>query len=202
MSAQLGFIIEPKGTTPKIFNQIHDRGVLEVQNADHLALLKARPLDADAAFTYAPGLELSAFSADCIPLLFHSPNVIAAVHSGWRGTMKGVVPALLDRIKTETKDLRVAIGPCIRGCCFEVREDFITAFKENHHPIERYLDKRNGSIYCRLPELLIETQLGALSPDRIDTTQLRCTVCSQPRLPSFRRNKSTDPHIRAWIRRD
>ncbi len=201
MTAEWGFSIEPKGKTQKLINQIHDRGVLEVEDAAHLAALKKRPLDADAAYTWEPGLELSAYSADCIPLLFYSPNVVAAVHSGWRGTMKGVVPALLERIGREKTDLRVVIGPCIGGCCFEVREDFITAMKENHHPIEKYLDKRGDSIYCRLPELLIETQLKEIPKDRIDTTALRCTVCSQPRLPSFRRNKSTDPQIRAWIRR-
>jgi polyphenol oxidase len=202
MKATWGFSIEARGKTAKLFNQIHDKGIVEVDDEAHADYLRARPPDADAAFTRTPGVELSAFSADCIPLLFHSPQVVAAVHSGWRGTMRGVVPALLERLAPESADLRVVIGPCIRGCCFEVREDFVTAMKESGQPIERYLEKRDGSLYCRLPELLIETQLSGIPKDRIDTSQLRCTVCSQPRLPSFRRNKSTDPHIRAWVRLD
>ena len=48
----------------------------------------------------------------------------------------------------------------------------------------------------------IETQLASIPGARIDTSALRCTKCSQPRLPSFRRNQSTDPNLRAWIRRD
>jgi len=201
MSVRYGFSIEPRGTTQKLFNQIHNKGVLEVRDAAHADKLRARPMDADAAITYAQGVELSAFSADCIPLLIYSPNVVAAIHSGWRGTMHRVVPEVLGRLKGE-KDLRVVIGPCIRGCCFEVREDFVTAMKETGHPIESFLETRGDSLYCRLPELLIQTQLGPIPKDRIDLTELRCTVCSQPRLPSYRRNKSTDPHIRAWIRRD
>lgn len=200
MSVRYGFTVEPRGVTQKLFNQIHNKGVVEVKDAGHADRLRARPTDADAALTYAEGVELSAFSADCIPVLIYSPNVVAAVHSGWRGTMHGVVPEVLSRLKHET-DLRVVIGPCIRGCCFEVRQDFVTAMKEMGRPIERYLETRGESLYCRLPELLIETQLEGIPKDRIDTTELRCTVCSQPRLPSFRRNKSTDPHIRAWIRR-
>jgi polyphenol oxidase len=200
MKTKFGFAIEPRGTTKKLFNQVHGKTVHEVRDAEHAEALRCSPPDGDAAFTRAKGVELSAFSADCIPLVFHSPRLVAVVHSGWRGTMQGVTTALLDKLGDEASDLSCAIGPCIRGCCFEVRQDFVTAMKEAGRPIEKYLERRNGSLYCLLPELLIETQLAAFPKDRIDTSALRCTVCSQPRLPSFRRNKSTDPHIRVWAR--
>ncbi len=80
----------------------------------------------DALITQLPDLALTVSTADCLPILIHDParRAVAAVHAGWRGTSQRIVARALDAMQegygTNPGDCRAAIGPGIRGCCFEV----------------------------------------------------------------------------------
>jgi polyphenol oxidase len=80
----------------------------------------------DALITRLPGVALVVSTADCLPILIHDPvrRAVAAVHAGWRGTAKRIPARALDAMReaygTDPADCRAAIGPGIRGCCFEV----------------------------------------------------------------------------------
>jgi hypothetical protein len=80
----------------------------------------------DALITQLPGLALVVSTADCLPILVHDPvrRAVAAVHAGWRGTAQRIAAqalrAMRDAYGTDPSDCRAAIGPGIRGCCFEV----------------------------------------------------------------------------------
>ena len=111
--------------------QVHGKGVLRVDPAlvgregFPQALLDER-YEYDALITNLPGLALVVTTADCMPLLIHDPvrGAVAAVHAGWRSTAKRIaaeaIRALREAYGTDPADCRVAIGPAIRGCCFEV----------------------------------------------------------------------------------
>lgn len=105
--------------------QVHGARVVEVTAAGHHA-------DCDALVTRTPGLVLAVTTADCMALLFHAPGVVGAVHSGWRGTAEAMpVTALaaVCRLAGCAPDtVRVAIGPAIRGCCYEVGEEVAARF--------------------------------------------------------------------------
>ncbi|MBQ1281354.1 MAG: peptidoglycan editing factor PgeF [Oscillospiraceae bacterium] len=83
----------------------------------------------DGIVTNEPGVALTAFSADCTPILLHDPvkHAIAAVHSGWRGTAAGIVKVAVETLTaeygTDPADVIAAIGPCIGPCCFETHRD-------------------------------------------------------------------------------
>ena len=204
MFPSYGFTVEPKGATEKLFRQVHGRAVVEVKDSSHAALLRAAPPDADAAFTRAKGLELSEFSADCVPLLFFGADAndpVAACHSGWRGSAQGIGAATLAALDVPIDRVHLVMGPCIRGCCFAVREDFVEAFRSHGHAVERWLEARGGLQYFHLDRFLLEETFAAIAPERRHLEALRCTVCTSPRLPSYRRDGHTDPTIRAWIRR-
>ena len=85
--------------------------------------------DADGLICSQPGLCLTVFSADCIPVLLYDPveRVIGAVHAGWRGTALGAVHrAVLDMIShygCRSSNILAAIGPGISSCCFETHQD-------------------------------------------------------------------------------
>ena len=105
--------------------QVHGTRVVEVSAPGH------HP-ECDALLTTVPGLALAVTTADCMALLFSAPGAVAAAHAGWRGTELGMpqaaLAALLARTGCAPSDITVHIGPCIRGCCYEVGEEVASRF--------------------------------------------------------------------------
>lgn len=111
-------------------NQVHGDDVRVVTSADWKSdLYEKVSYEADGLMTATPGVTLVVFSADCLPVLLYDPvrKVVAAVHSGWRGTVAGVVPKAVQRMcdvyGSRAEDILAAIGPGISQCCFETHED-------------------------------------------------------------------------------
>jgi len=111
-------------------HQVHGALVRSVTQAD----VQSDPAlpgmeEADGLITDQPGVCLTVFSADCIPILFYDPRcrVIAAAHAGWRGTAAGIaeqtVQALVRGYGCDPADILAAIGPGIGPCCFETHAD-------------------------------------------------------------------------------
>lgn len=90
----------------------------------------------DALITNEPGLALTAFFADCVPVFFLDPikKTIALAHAGWKGTVAKIaaktVKALAEAYGTDTQDLLVAIGPSIGPCHYEVDSPVMEKVKE------------------------------------------------------------------------
>ncbi|HEY6196703.1 MAG TPA: peptidoglycan editing factor PgeF [Candidatus Eisenbacteria bacterium] len=105
--------------------QVHGTRVVAVTAPGH------HP-ECDALVTRTPGVVLAVTTADCMALLYRAPGVVAAAHSGWRGTAGGMPVAALEavcRLAGCAPDaVSVAIGPAIRGCCYEVGEDVASHF--------------------------------------------------------------------------
>lgn len=91
-------------------------------------------LKGDALATSSPDLLLAIQTADCIPILLVDPRhrAVAAVHSGWRGTLARIAAKTLGRMQmefsTRPADVLAAIGPGIGQCCYEVGPDVIKEF--------------------------------------------------------------------------
>ncbi len=118
--------------------QVHGDGVLTVtedlvSRRGFPGVLLDERYEYDALVTNLPDLALVVSTADCLPLLIHDPvhAVVAAVHAGWRSTAKRIAARALESMATaygtDPKDCRVAIGPGIRGCCYEVGEEVTRA---------------------------------------------------------------------------
>jgi YfiH family protein len=90
--------------------------------------------DVDGLITNEPGLVLTTFYADCVPLFFVDPvhMAIGLSHSGWRGTVNRMgrvtIRAMHENFGTEPSDLICAIGPSICMDCYEVSEDVADEF--------------------------------------------------------------------------
>ena len=77
-------------------------------------------------------------TADCPTIVFSSAdqNLIAIIHSGWKGCRVAIVPQAVAMIKEksksliEPKDLFVGIFPGICKKCYEVRDDVGRQFKQ------------------------------------------------------------------------
>lgn len=78
----------------------------------------------DALFTDQPSLALAAQGADCVPLALASADGwIAAVHSGWRGLVVGVVASTVEALAAagcDVNTLQAHLGPSICGGCYAV----------------------------------------------------------------------------------
>lgn len=110
--------------------QVHGDTVRVVTTADiRHDLCDDVEYEADGLVTDIPGVALTIFSADCIPILLYDPErrVIAAVHAGWRGTALGIAARAAEKMAAVygcvPSDLRAAIGPGISSCCFETLAD-------------------------------------------------------------------------------
>ncbi len=198
-SIRWGFAIEAKGKTAPLFTQVHGNHLIEIIDPSvHRQTLAA----ADGGFSFKSGVEISVFTADCFPLLFFTDQKIAAVHAGWRGSLAGIAREATHRLGLKGGDYHLVMGPALLDCCFEVKEDFVDSFKSKGRNIDAYLESREAKLYFHHDRFVIEEELKEIPPRAIHAEMRICTFCSSTTLPSYRRNKGTDPRIRSWIVRD
>lgn len=90
--------------------------------------------DTDALITKEPGLILSIYTADCLPVFIFDPATpaIGLAHAGWRGTLQGIAAKTLEKMminfQTIPAQCWVAIGPAIGTECFTVAENVAEQF--------------------------------------------------------------------------
>lgn len=111
----------------------------------------------DALTTNLRGVCLCISTADCIPILLYDKRhrSVAAVHAGWRGTVKGIVSHTLHRMRslygTDGADVSAVIGPGISPEAFEVGDEVYEAFRAAGFPMDR-IAKRPAKWHIDLPE--------------------------------------------------
>jgi YfiH family protein len=191
--------------------QIHSATVHRVDAAS------AHPVAGDGIITNTAGLLLAIKTADCVPLLVADVKrrVVGAFHAGWRGTVARVVEKGVGEMRRQfgsaPRDLRAAIGPCIRKCCYsvgaEVQAEFESQFSYAHELFEEVFD--SNAIHIKYPLLFLNQSApghGELGPeihfdlvaanrrqlevagvrqDRITVTD-GCTACNTARFFSHR----------------
>ncbi len=96
----------------------------------------------DALVTDLPGVAIGVRTADCVPILLHDPqnHVIAAIHSGWKGTVRKIamktVRVMAARFNSRPEDIIAAIGPAIGPGSFQVGEEVVAKFKDAGFPLD------------------------------------------------------------------
>ena len=164
--------------------------------------------DIDGLITNVPGLCLTTFYADCVPLFVVDPvhKAIGLSHSGWRGTVAKMGQVTLDRMKetfgTKAEDVVVAIGPSICQKCYEVSEDVIIEFQ--NHFNEKWWDslyykKENGRYQLNLWKAneIIFLESG-VKQESIAVTNV-CTNCNSELLWSHRATKGERGSLAAFM---
>ena len=155
------------------------------------------PLTADAEFDGLvcdrPGPVLGAFAADCIPMLFADPvaRVCGAAHAGWRGTVAGIatnVVARMQELGAKPENLRVALGPSIGPCCFEVGPEVVDEFRAELGDVPGMVVKgpHKDHLDLRVATRAILERAG-VKPEHIDDRP-PCTKCEGGRFFSYRRD--------------
>lgn len=92
-------------------------------------------LAGDGMVTDVPGILLGILTADCLPVILvdRKRRAVGVFHAGWRGTVKRIVEKGVGEMHrwfgTDPGDLKAAIGPGIRGCCYEIGPEVRSAFE-------------------------------------------------------------------------
>ena len=186
-----------EGMTLRTARQVH---------SDKLILFSANPgpqpevprPEADGLLSRQPGYLLAVRTADCLPILFvdRAKRGVAAVHAGWRGTLKAIARRAVERMTAEfasqVSDIEVAIGPSIGPCCFEVGSEVASLFAEAfvHGNDPPHVDLIDGT-RSQLSE-------AGVDPARISVANA-CTRCIEQDYFSHRRSGEESGRMLAFV---
>lgn len=180
-------------------NQVHgtDIAVIKSEKDAAGAVFKrqgaapSKIFKADAAVTNLKNLGLVIQVADCQAVILYDPEkeVIANIHSGWRGSVADIIGRCIDTMVTQfgctPATIRAGISPSLGPCCAQ--------FINYEHEISRALwqYKETDRPYFDFWQISRD-QLGAqgVLDEHIETMGL-CTRCRTDLFYSFRANKVT-----------
>lgn len=107
----------------------------------------------DATITNQNGICLCVQTADCVPVLLFDPakRVVAAVHAGWRGTVKNITGTAVEKFKnsyqSDPENIVAVIGPSISAEVYEVGNEVIDAVFRNVPHAEKVIHKNSSGKY-------------------------------------------------------
>ncbi len=148
---------------------------------------------ADALLTDQRDISIGVLTADCVPIILVDPNppVIGIIHAGWRGTLLGIAPKVLDEMArhfgTRPEELFVAIGPSVGGCCYEVDEAVMGPLRSSKWNWKTFSRPRQrGKWLLNLALANIHQMRGRGLRDEQCCWIRVCTVCNNDILFSYR----------------
>jgi len=152
------------------------------------------PLEGDALIASRENAALAVQTADCFPILIADPMrpVVAAVHSGWRGTLAGILLRTIHEMqrafRCDPAQLLIAVGPGIRTCCFEVGSEVANSFDEKFPEVRLAMPApdRPGKYFLDLSKALNVQLARAGVPERNRHDLLACTRCNVSDFFSYR----------------
>lgn len=163
--------------------------------------------DVDGLITNEPGIVLSTFYADCVPLYFVDlvHRAIGLSHSGWRGTVGRMGQVTLEAMSrefgTKPEEVICAIGPSICQSCYEISEDVAKEFQKEFPNYEKeiLIDKGNGKYQLDLwrTNEIILLEAG-VKPEHLAVTNI-CTCCNEKLLFSHRASHGKRGNLGAFL---
>jgi polyphenol oxidase len=181
----------PGEALPIVAEQVHGVAAAVVGAGDAGRGWQARETavpDTDALVTREPGVSLAILVADCAPVALVAPGrALGLAHAGWRGLAHGVLEATLRRLAELGSGppgrLHALVGPCIRGCCYEVGEEVWRHFLESCLSAADRADARRLDLLAAVVHRLGQAGLPAAQIHALGL----CTACHPELLFSHRR---------------
>ncbi len=182
--------------------QIHSAKikVVNCENAGFGVSDLSNTFEADGLVTNLKNVPITVFYADCVPILLadESAGVVAAVHSGWRGTVQSIagtaVELMCHEFDAKPQNIKAAIGPSIGPCCFETGEEVAVLFDEDLRT-KLLNGKFKVDLWQANKRLL---QNAGLIEENIDVLKL-CTICHSDVLYSYRKDAQSTGRMGAFI---
>lgn len=110
-------------------SQVHGTRIVNVDSDIKREML----METDALICNQTGICIAVMSADCVPILLLDKDngAVAAVHSGWRGTVARIVERTLYEMQglfgTKGENIVAGIGPSVSQEYYDVGEEVIEA---------------------------------------------------------------------------
>lgn len=141
----------------------------------------------DALITNVPGVCIGVSTADCIPIILYDAEhrATAAIHAGWRGTVKRIAQNAIAQMRTafatNPQTLRAVIAPGISLQNFEVGDEVYEAFANAAFPMGE-IAKRYEKWHINLPLCnQLQLQEAGLKAENIHATG----ICTYDRCNDF-----------------
>jgi YfiH family protein len=149
--------------------------------------------ECDATFTNRKNIFLTVSVADCVSVFLHEPkhNIVAGIHSGWKGTSLNIVEKAIEKIKSsissQVSDLTfyAYISPCISQEKFEVDKDVADLFPQE---FIKYDEKKNKYFPDLRGIVLSQLMRCGVKKENIEASEL-CTFSESGMLHSYRRDR-------------
>lgn len=173
--------------------QAHTDEIRIIETLDDVLNFNRSVTPFDGLMTQLSHVALWTVYADCTPVYVVDlkTRAIGIVHSGWRGTVKGIAPRLIRMMQTHygtmLEDLAIVIGPSIGVEHFEVGPEVVDAFIETFGPIEGMIDYGYTKPHIHV-RLAIEASLlkMGIEKQQIEVSDL-CTYEDAKDFYSYRR---------------
>ena len=193
-NVQVGQLTQGPPTFPLVMSlkQVHGTDVVVLDQLSHSNTFREQA--GDALVTDQLNIALVVRTADCVPILIADVKrrVIAAIHAGWRGTLAGVVSKTLSVLRTQfgaqPETLRVAIGPSIGACCYEVDTPVIQLLRDTVSSWTECVEKVEANKAMLNLKKVIASQVAMFGVSETHLTQADlCTRCRPDLFYSYRR---------------
>jgi YfiH family protein len=154
--------------------------------------------EADALITHLTEKPIAVLTADCVPVILYDPEkrVVGVAHAGRKGTQGSIVSktiSMLSRVYgSHPRDVVMALGPAIGGCCYEVDDSCIVPFRKNYQGWEDFVraNSQNRFMLDLLKANEVDGVRAGISKENIYRSG-ECTSCNNDQWFSYRREGTT-----------
>lgn len=182
-------------------NQAHTDKILVLnsKNKGEYLIGKENSNEFDGYVTNEKNIATMVTTADCNPIIIYDPvkNVVANIHSGWKGTVKKIyikaVEKMINEFGTKKEDVIVCIGPSIGKCCFsskdnELKNKFISIWNYEKEYISKVEGEEKGRFHIDFPYVISKDLVEfGLKKENVVSANI-CTCCNEEYFFSYRKN--------------
>lgn len=179
-------------------SQAHTDNILYLHedNVEEYAFDRINENEVDGYITDSNKLATLVTTADCNAIVMYDRynNVVANVHSGWKGTIKRIylntLNVMKEKFNTNPEDVIVCVSPSIKACCFSSEEEnFKKQFTDLWEDEENYIYYENENskrFHIDLSYVITKDLKDAgVKEENIHFAPI-CTCCNHDSFYSFR----------------
>lgn len=121
------------------------------------------PHSGDGLITNTPGVLIAVKIADCMPIIAVDTvrRAVGVFHAGWRGTVQRILEKGIGEMRrqfgSDPQDIRVAIGPGIGVCCYQMGDEVIERFRSQFAYADELFEEvfDSHALHVRYPLLFL-----------------------------------------------